>query len=1427
MLELRCKRFCLMLGMMFMNNINFFKVRLLGIAFAFVILEQLNPVNAINDRSKSHRKHTGFNLVAVPLTFTENGGQADPRIAFQVQGRDTAAYFTSHGVTLSLTRQQAAGSPVPVTRLRWNLKLDFMGTAASIQPVGQSLTQAKVSYFNGASASWRTNISSYQRIVYPNLWSGIDLVYSGTSNQLKYEFIVRPGADPRQIKLAYRGTSAPLGVNEQGELEITTPLGVMRDERPVSFQMGGKREIETAFVVDERAADGSQAYGFKVGKYDRRKTLVIDPALQVYAGFIGGSGDDEGHSIAVDAQGNAYVTGVTTSTEASFPETAGPDLTYNGRMDAFVAKLRADGSGLVYASYLGGDGDDAGHGIAVDASGNAYVTGWTTSTQATFPVVLGPDLTFNGAIDAFVAKLNPAGTALSYCGYIGGEDEDEALGIAVNSAGNAFLTGLTASSETTFPKLIGPGLTFKGAIDAFVARVKADGSGLDYAGYLGGSGDDQGRAIAVDANGNAYVAGQTSSSEASFTMTGGLDGTFNGATDAFVTKVNATGAALSYAGYVGGSGVDEAYGVALDAGGNAYVVGRTSSSETSFPVTTGPDVTFNGGVDAFVAKVNAAGSALSYAGYLGGSGADEAYGVSVDAQGRAWVAGWTNSSAASFPASGMPSLSLSGVTDGFLAKVTTTGNGLLYRGYAGGNGAEEIFGAASNNLSQVYVTGRSTSSDGSLAGSAGLPFGGASDAFINKFTDNAAPVITPAANVMAQRGSAANNVTLATISDVETAAGALTVAVQNVPTGLTLTNVTNTNGTVTATVTAACAAALAGNAVELKVTDGEGLMTIALVTINVAANTPPVLAYGNQTVTAAGSLTINPATGPSDNGGIASLAVLSVTPPLTVPAMVASNGVVTITNAGPAGSHVITIQVTDNCGATTNAAFTLNVACPTLTLNPATLPGGTVGLPYAITSFSLSGGNGSVSFSLSGTLPTGMSFVNGQLLNTPTQSGSFPITVTATDAYGCSVSKSYTLVIACSMIIISPSALPIAQLNAAYSTQTIAASNGNAPYTITLSGALPTGMSFTNSQVVGTPTQFGTFPLTVNVTDRDGCTASRNLSLKVNRPPVALTKDATVTADATCAANADINNNSNDPDGDTLTLSQSPAGPYAVGTHTVTLTVSDGNGGTSTNTATVTVNAPKPVPVITNPVSGSIYQVGTPINFTGTFTDLAGTTHTASWTFDAQTSAGIVTEPSGATPGTVTLTRSFTTPGVYQVSLTVTNQCGGAGTVSTIGVDQFSALIIIYDPNGGFVTGGGWINSPAGAYVPDPTLTGKANFGFVSKYQNGQSVPTGNTEFNFKAGNLRFNSTAYEWMVIAGARAQYRGSGQINGAGDYRFMLTAIDGQEPGGGGQDKFRIRIWNNAGGGLVYDNQMNAPDSADPTTVLGGGSIVIHRP
>jgi hypothetical protein len=254
---------------------------------------------------------------------------------------------------------------------------------------------------------------------------------------------------------------------------------------------------------------------------------------------------------------------------------------------------------------------------------------------------------------------------------------------------------------------------------------------------------------------------------------------------------------------------------------------------------------------------------------------------------------------------------------------------------------------------------------------------------------------------------------------------------------------------------------------------------------------------------------------------------------------------------------------------------------------------------------------------------------------------------------------------------------------------------------------------------------------------------------------------------------------------------------------------------------TVQVTNPDPIVTITGPPSGSLYAVGTAVNFTGTFADTGGT-HTATWTFTSNinnfSQAGVVNESTGA----VTASFTFNDAGVYLVKLTVTDSCGGTGTADT--VNGLTALVVIFDPNGGFVTGGGWIDSPPGAYTPDPSLTGRASFGFFAKYKPGKSLPGGNTEFQFRTAGFNFQSTEYSFMVISGAKVTLKGTGTVNGQSGYEFTLQAIDGQVNGGGGQDKFRIRItFNNQ---VIYDNEITLGENDDPTTLLGGGSIVIHN-
>src|SRR6185295_12217234 len=465
-----------------------------------------------------------------PLSFIKNGGQLDSRVAYYVQGRDTTIYFTPHGLTFALLDQEAtqhvadnleghSASPqgsriteamrVKASR-RWAVHLYFIGANCNVQPRGENPTATTYSYFKGAKDQWKTGLAGYSTIVYSNLWPGIDLVYTGASNRLKYEFIVRPGANPNQIRLAYSGAT-DVKLNQSGQLEVITPAGNFHDECPVSYQETNSKRtpVTTSFKLAGDKTKSRVGYCFRVGNYDKSKPLVIDPAVIIYAGFIGGSNTETALRVAVDNAGNAYVAGITGSnTTEGFPATVGPDVTFNPNravgpasfdiLDVFIAKVKVDGTGLVYAGYIGGTGNQVATGIAVDSAGNAYVVGATDSKPNTFPVTVGPKLTYSAQkfpkfpaltdallADGFIAKVNASGTGLVYSGYVGGDGPDFVYSVAVDGAGSAYLTGETGSSPASLPVTIGPSLNFGGGIfDAFVAKVKVDGSGFDYLGYI-------------------------------------------------------------------------------------------------------------------------------------------------------------------------------------------------------------------------------------------------------------------------------------------------------------------------------------------------------------------------------------------------------------------------------------------------------------------------------------------------------------------------------------------------------------------------------------------------------------------------------------------------------------------------------------------------------------------------------------------------------------------------------------------------------------------------------------------------------------------------------------------------------------------------------------------------------------------------------
>jgi hypothetical protein len=410
-------------------------------------------------QSKATTDRAAHSYAKLPLSFVPNAGQADKQIRYYAQGGGFSFSFTDHKATLAFEKGDRGHA----------LEMRFLGANPQAKPTALDRGHGRVNYLVGSRH--QTNLPTYHQLAYRDLWPGIDMVFRGKGGKLNYEFHLRRGADPSDIRLAYKGAEG-VSLGASGALLVDTPIGTLRDSRPQSFQRIDGRRVP----VDSRYALAGNSYGFAVGHHDRDRPLVIDPSL-AYSTYLGGSSGDDGFGIAIDSQGAAYVTGLTSST--NFPTTTGAfDTSANGG-DAFVAKLNPAGSSLAYATYLGGSSGDGGEGIAVDSLGAAYVTGFSFSTN--FPTTTGAfDTSANGGFgDAFVTKLNPAGSSLAYSTYLGGSSSDEGSDIAVDSLGAAYVTGL--SDSTNFPTTAGAfDASANNDFDAFVTKLNTAGSSLAY-----------------------------------------------------------------------------------------------------------------------------------------------------------------------------------------------------------------------------------------------------------------------------------------------------------------------------------------------------------------------------------------------------------------------------------------------------------------------------------------------------------------------------------------------------------------------------------------------------------------------------------------------------------------------------------------------------------------------------------------------------------------------------------------------------------------------------------------------------------------------------------------------------------------------------------------------------------------------------------
>jgi hypothetical protein len=698
-------------------------------------------------------------LEKVPLSFVRNLGQADPRALLYAQGSDYSFAFMRGSANVTLARKEGPLS----------LGLRFLDARPDALPEGRGTLPGTANFLYGNDPTkWHTAVPTYGQIVYSELWPRTDMLFAGGDGRLEYTFVVRPGGSVEDIGLAYDGANE-LSIDADGNLRILTSAGVLTDTRPKTYQIvGGSRiGVESHFVL--RSAT---TFGLAVGAYDRRLPLVIDPGL-VYSTYLGGSGDDNGNAIAIDAAGNAYVTGVTMS--SNFPTTAGAfDTSFNGAQDVFVTKLNAAGTTVLYSTYIGGSSNDQGLAIAVDGSGNAYVTGSTGSTN--FPTRFDPaqippgsfiyrSTYQGGSTDAFVTKVNPTGTGLVFSTFAGGSGADEGWGIAVHSSGDVYVTGDTTSSNLPVtPAPFRLQATYGGNMDAFFLRLDRFAAAAAHMTYIGGSGADSARAIAIDANRNVYLTGGTTSSNFP-TVPGSFNTSANGGEDAFATKLLYGGSTTvggvsydlytyAYSSYLGGGGTDRGLGITVDGTSRAYLTGLTSS--TNFPTTAGAFATSYGGGanDAFVTKFNPGGGTLAYSTYLGGSGDDRGQGIALDSATDAHVAGRTASS--NFPTTpGAYDQSYNGGDDAFVTKLNPAGSApLLYSTFLGGSSGptgnnDRGMAIAVDANANAYVTGLTASSNfPTTAGAYDTTYnGGNSDAFVTKLDMIGAPytmTLTPA-----------------------------------------------------------------------------------------------------------------------------------------------------------------------------------------------------------------------------------------------------------------------------------------------------------------------------------------------------------------------------------------------------------------------------------------------------------------------------------------------------------------------------------------------------------------------------------------------------------------------------------------------------------------------------------------------------------
>ncbi|HMB95387.1 MAG TPA: SBBP repeat-containing protein, partial [Tepidisphaeraceae bacterium] len=668
-----------------------------------------------------------------PAVFVQNRGQWDDKnVDYALQSSSANVLMTDYGPVFQLFDQSSGSS-----KSGDEFSAGFEG-ANAVTPTGLDRSAGKYNYFVGDQSNWLSSVPGYQKIVYNNLYNGINLIVAGKSSSIKYEFDVAPGADPSQVKINYSGI-AGLSIDHLGRLHIQTKSGDLIDDAPFVYQtINGKQvQVKAHFkLLDDHS------YTFQLdGSYDPSQQLVLDPNL-VWSTFLGCAADDSGSGIVADAAGNSYITGETSS--AAFPTTNGFDSVLAGT-DAFVTKLDTSGQ-VVWSTFLGGSLQDFGAAVALDNSNNVYVAGQTSSTD--FPTTGGFDTTLAGPSDAFVTKITANG-ALSWSSYLGGSSADNATGIGVDNNGIVYVAGGTSSSD--FISTNGFQTARGGSQDGFITAINPNPVAVKWSTYLGGNNTDSITGLVVSQAGTVGVVGTTTSTTNLATV-GANDVTFGGVSDAFVASIAGAAASpvLTWATYLGGGRVDSGAAIAMSTAGDIFVTGSTNSTDfLPATQTTTPLVSSLGGFqEAFVTHYAAAGTLTSSTYYGNGStvlptgttgGNTTGNGIAVDAAGNIYLVGSTAAHTLPGIANGFNSVFGGGGRDGFFA-VIGTGN-TLQSSFLGGSDIDQVVGVSASGNGDVFVTGFTQSTDFPAFFAFDTSFNGVSDAFVARISPAGFPVV--------------------------------------------------------------------------------------------------------------------------------------------------------------------------------------------------------------------------------------------------------------------------------------------------------------------------------------------------------------------------------------------------------------------------------------------------------------------------------------------------------------------------------------------------------------------------------------------------------------------------------------------------------------------------------------------------------------